>query len=103
MLNLFFGPLIQSSAVPLPFTSERIGMPNVQETNLKNSRKRCDWPRRKADASTGWLEAYYTNERGKIDQETLRGISMPRPVTVSRPGVDPRRTCRRAIGSMRAS
>ena len=74
-LNVFLGPLNPNfpppldQIVPPPITSERIGMLNHQQTNLKKFTQEL----RLASPSSSRLEwlvgAYYTKERGLIDQD----------------------------------
>lgn len=77
-LNLFFGPLnpnLPPDLFPAPLTDEPIGMVNRQQTNLKKFTQEIRLASPSSDRLEWLVGAYYTRERGKIEQ-AFDGVSI---------------------------
>ena len=89
-LNVFLGPLNPNfpppldEIVPPPVTDEPIGMLNYQQTNLKKFTQEIRLASPSSDRFEWLVGAYYTRERGLIDQSFV-GVSLDtgQPLTVA--------------------
>ena len=91
-LNVFLGPLNPNfpppldAVVPPPITDQRIGMLNEQQTNLKKFTQEIRLASPSSDRLEWLVGAYYTRERGLIDQAFI-GVELDTGLPFANPAI----------------